>query len=126
MGGRGSTSRSGRSSKGLTSEEYEKYSQNVIYDRDSITRRQAGVLYSAYKRGDLDATKAQMNMTYGRYASYSPQWTTDSHVSDVVAKLQMAVSAAASSDYDAASRAFQSYLDAHYAYFDDSIYPDDR
>ena len=126
MGGRGSTSRTGRTRKGLTSEEHDKYAANVIYDRNSITRKQAGVLYSAYKRGDLDVTKAQMNMMYDEYVSSVPSWTTDSKTSDVVARLQIAVSAAASNDYDAAYRAFQNYLDIHYIYFDDPNHPDDR
>lgn len=120
MGGRG-----GASSSGGGSSSFHKYIPETN-GRDAITRKQGGVIYRAFKTGELNATKAQMNMVYGRFVDDSPRRTTDSHVQNGVTGLRTVVSALSAGDSKAANAAFDHFLNKYYRNFKDSMYPDDR
>ena len=122
MGGRGAYSASALSGAAA----YEKYIGDPV-PFAQVSRKQAGMIFSAYKRGDLDATKQQMNLLYTRYAADRTLLpTTDASAINVASSLRTTVNALASGDSKAANAAFRSFLDNHYRTYKDSNFPDDR
>lgn len=104
---------------------FEKYGSVKPYD--TVSRKQAGLLYRAHKDGRLGATDGQMNMMYGRYVADGAQRASaDARANAVADKLRIAVGAAANGTDKEAAAAWGQFLDAHYAAFSDSLYPDDR
>lgn len=103
----------------------EKYGSVKPYD--TVSRKQAGLLYRAHKDGRLGATENQVNMMYGRYVADGAQRpSADARANGVANKLRTAVGAAAGGSSEEAAAAWQHFLDAHYAAYDDSLFPDDR
>lgn len=116
MGGRGSSSGSGRvtHSRGgytIDDETYHKYVDDLprsIYNRMGISTKQAGVLYGAYKRGELNATEDQISRMYLYTNRYVYGYSTKS--TETVADLSSAVSAVFNHDSNAANYFFQSWV----------------
>lgn len=93
---------------------------------DAVTRKQGGMVFAAYKNGNLNATKNQISMMYGRYVADGARPTTNGASLDVASKLRSTINAISAKDYKAANSLFSSFIDAHYRYFNDSSFPDDR
>lgn len=95
----------------------------------TVSRAQGGMVFAAYKRGDLDATDQQMKMMYTRYVRdkyESAKPTDDSKSIDVAAKLRNTINALSANDYRAANYLFQKFLDAHHSTYSEMRFPDDR
>ena len=127
MGGRGASSMSGNKKPVVDVTRY--ITDETVKPFSTVSRKQAGMVYRAYKTGEIDVTEQQISMMYKRYTrdSYeSPSVSTDSAANDAANKLRATVSAIASGDSAAANSLFTSFLDTHYMHFNDSIFPDDR
>lgn len=104
---------------------FERYGSVKPYD--TVSRKQAGLLYRAHKDGRLGATDSQISMMYGRYVADGAQKASaDAKANAVADKLRTAVGATAGGTDGEAAAAWQHFLDAHYAAYADSLYPDDR
>lgn len=104
---------------------FEKYGSVKPYD--TVSSKQAGLLYRAHKDGRLGSTDSQINMMYRRYVADGAQKaSSDARANAVADKLRTAVGASAGGTDGEAAAAWQHFLDAHYAAYADSLYPDDR
>lgn len=121
MGGRGSSSATAKSN----SASFDQYRAEVTTS-DVITRKQAGVLFRAYKSGELDVTKQQIDLVYTRFASESPHFSTNSHDQNSAANLKTVINALFAGDKPAANAAFGHFLSYYYTWNKDKLFPDDR
>lgn len=122
MGGRGAASRSGVSASSADTSKY--LAKPSPYD--AVTRKQGGMVFAAYKNGNLNATKNQISMMYERYVADGARPTTNSTSINVASKLRSTINAISAKDYKAANSLFSSFIDTHYRSFNDSSFPDDR
>lgn len=86
----------------------------------TISEKQAGVIFGAWKRGEIEATKEQIGMMYGRYVGRSNP-TTDAKAIDVCSKLKAVVDAVFAKD-GSATKAFEDFISAHKRNFNDTVY----
>jgi hypothetical protein len=105
MGGRGGISASGSASGYGDATRY--IDDTTVKPYSTISRKQANVLYRAYKDGRIRATAEQMNTVYNRYVhDGSPSLSNDSRGNDVANRLRSAVNAASHGDFRSASQLF--------------------
>lgn len=86
----------------------------------TISKKQAGVIFGAWKRGEIDATKEEIDMMYFRYVGFSEQ-TTDAKVADVCSKLKSVVDSIFAKD-GSANEAFRAFVNGHKSSFDDAMF----
>lgn len=87
----------------------------------TITTKQAGVIFGAWKRGELVAEKKDIDMMYGRYVGSSSP-TTNARELDVAAKLRAVLDAIFAHDMETAAAKFSAFVDCHHTNFSDSIF----
>lgn len=121
MGGRGQKSASGKKAK-----TYHDYIGDPV-PFDAISRKQGGMIFGAYKRGDIQATKQQMSLMYERYVDDGiSRPSNDATAIDIAGSLRTTINALSARDVKAANGAFQQFLKGHYMAYKDTIFPDDR
>lgn len=86
----------------------------------TITKKQAGVIFGAWKRGEVEATEGQIDMMYGRFVGPSAP-TTDSAAIDCASKLRGVIDAIFAKD-GSASEKFAEFVACYKAHNDDMIY----
>ena len=73
----------------------------------NISKKQAGVIYGNWKRGNISATKETMSSVY----SYAEHFvTTDSKVEELVDELRACIDAIFSHDYEKAQEAIDRFV----------------
>lgn len=82
----------------------------------NITTKQAGVIYGNWKRGNIEATREDMDFVY-RYADRFTAQTTDSKVADVVDRLCACIDAIFANDFDTAKAELDGARRADARYF---------
>ena len=90
--------------------------------RDSISRKQGGVLFRAAKEGHIEMSDKAAKFMYGRLVSDRPLLTTNSHDQDIAAKAAGAVSAAFDGNYKAAVRLYNDSVASYFAAYKDAIF----
>lgn len=138
MGGRGSNSSSATAKKSKPAAQYamavgadENYvDDDLKYYREtnygSISRKQAGIIYRAYKENELPGIgENQISWLYNRMTG-SGMPTSNTTDKRIAGELLGVVDAVAAKDYPAAIRLFNKTLDAYYTFNNDMIYRDDR
>lgn len=86
----------------------------------TISNKQAGVIFGAWKRGEIEATKEEIDMMYFRYVG-SSQPTTDATEIDICSKLKAVVDSIFAKD-GKASEAFRTFIDTYKMHFTDTIF----
>lgn len=86
----------------------------------TITKKQAGVIYGAWKRGEIEATKEAIDMMYFRFVGCGEQ-TTDAKVGDLVLKLRSVIDSLFAKD-GKASELFAEFVGAYKKSFDDALF----
>lgn len=86
----------------------------------TISNKQAGVIFGAWKRGEIEATKEEIDMMYFRYVGSSAP-TTDAKQIDVCSKLKAVVDSIFAKD-GKASEAFRNFIDTYKIYFIDTMF----
>lgn len=86
----------------------------------TITKKQAGVIFAAWKREELRATDGAINMMYGRFVGNSAP-TTDAIAIECAAKLRNVIDAIFAKDGSATDK-FAEFVDYYKAHYEDSIY----
>lgn len=107
MGGRGASSLSAKAKSSVDAKmnEYiKKYLEPYAtkWNMNAISKKQAGVIYGAQKRGELDITEQEAKKVYS-FSSDLPVATTDTHSKAIINDLQLGVQAVFNKDYDVAS-----------------------
>lgn len=82
----------------------------------NITTKQAGIIYGSWKRGNIEATREDMNFVYN-YADKFIKQTTDSKTADVVARLNACIDAIFANDYATAKAELDGAIKADALYF---------
>lgn len=82
----------------------------------NITTKQAGVIYGNWKRGNIEATREDMDFVY-RYADRFVHETTDSHEADVADRLRACVDAIFANNYAEAKAQLDGAIRADAIYF---------
>lgn len=101
-----------------------KYYRETNYG--SISRKQAGMIYRAYKENELPGIgENQISWLYNRMAG-SGMPTTNTTDKQIAGQMLGVVDAVAAKDYSAATRIFNKALDSYYNAYNDMIYKDDR
>lgn len=101
-----------------------KYYRETNYG--SISRKQAGMIYRAYKENELPGIgENQISWLYNRMAG-SGMPTTNTTDKQIAGQMLGVVDAVAVKDYSAATRIFNKALDSYYSSYNDMIYKDDR
>lgn len=122
MGGRGASSMSAVNST-ASFQQYISEPSNF----DTITRKQAGVIFRNYKDGNIDATKQQIDLVYTRFVSEGiSSQSNDANMINSASNLRTVVNALFANDYPAANAAFAHFLDFYYMRNKDEWFPDDR
>lgn len=86
----------------------------------SISKKQAGVIFRAFKEGRLKAEQVNISMMYARYVSESkPVLTANWKESSTAEDLRMTITALFEGEDEFANRCFQSFLQSHYTHFQD-------
>lgn len=80
----------------------------------NITKKQAGVIYGAWKRGNISATKETINLVYG-YAEYFV--STDSTDENLVTILRECIDAIFANDYDEAQQLIDRFVNVRNLHF---------
>lgn len=86
----------------------------------TITKKQAGVIYGAWKRGEIEAEKSAIDMMYFRFVGYGEQ-TTDAVVGDLVMKLRSVIDSLFAKD-GKANGLFSEFADSYKRHYDDAIF----
>lgn len=79
----------------------------------TITKKQAGVIFGAWKRDEIEATEGQIDMMYGRFVGPS--------AIDCASKLRGVIDAIFAKD-GSASEKFAEFVACYKAHNDDMIY----
>lgn len=85
-----------------------------------ITKKQAGAIFGAWKRGELEATEGQIDMMYFRFVDVSSA-TTDAHGLDCASKLRNVVDAVFAKD-GSATAAFADFISTYKMFNDDKMF----
>jgi hypothetical protein len=85
-----------------------------------ITKKQAGAIFGAWKRGELEATEAQIDMMYFRFVDLGYE-TTDAHDLDCASKLRNVVDAVFAKD-GSATKAFADFISTYKMFNDDKMF----
>lgn len=86
----------------------------------TITKKQAGVIYGAWKRGEIDASKDAIDMMYFRFVGFGEQ-TTDAKIGDLVLKLRSVIDSLFAKD-GKASELFGEFVSSYKNGFDDAMF----
>lgn len=86
----------------------------------TITKKQAGVIYGAWKRGEIEASKDAIDMMYFRFVGCGEQ-TTDGVTGDLVMKLRSVVESVFAKD-GRASDLFGLFVRTYKASYDDAVF----
>lgn len=130
MGGRGASSESEKAKIATIAAKAAQYiTDDTVKPFSDVSRGQAGMIFKAYKNGEINATQQQISLMYDRYTRgkyESARPSNDGRSNDVANKLRATVAAVAAGDIQSANYLFKQFLDSHYMYFDDKRFPDDR
>ena len=77
----------------------------------TITKKQAGVIFGAWKRGEIEAAKETIDMMYFRFVGFSEP-TTDAALNDCGMKLRAVIDSIFAKD-GLANEKFQLFLNAY-------------
>lgn len=86
----------------------------------TISKKQAGVIFGAWKRGEIEAAKAAIDLMYDRFVG-DPAQTTDSVTGDLVLKLKSTIDSVFARDGKATEK-FQAFVDAYKRSYDDELF----
>lgn len=86
----------------------------------TISKKQAGVIFGAWKRGEIEATKEEIDMMYFRFVGYSEP-TTDAKAADCCLRLKAVIDSIFAKD-GKASDAFRNFIDNYKMSYDDTMF----
>lgn len=86
----------------------------------TILNKQAGVIFGAWKRNEIEATKEEIDMMYFRFVGSSAP-TTDAASIDCCNRLKAVIDSIFAHD-GKASEAFRSFIDAYKMKFTDTMF----
>ena len=86
----------------------------------TISRKQAGVIFGAWKRGEIEAEKTAIDLMYARFVG-EPEQTSDSVTGDLVLKLKSTIDSVFASDGEATAK-FKGFVDAYKRSYDDKLF----
>lgn len=86
----------------------------------TISKKQAGVIFGAWKRGEIEASKEEIDMMYFRFVGESAP-TTDAAAIDCCDRLKAVVDSIFAHD-GKASEAFRNFIDCYKMKFADTMF----
>lgn len=86
----------------------------------TISKKQAGVIFGAWKRNEIEATKKEIDMMYFRFVGESAQ-TTDAASIDCCERLKAVIDSIFAHD-GKASEAFRSFIDCYKMKFNENMF----
>jgi len=84
---------------------------------NGITRKQAGVIYGANKRGQMSLTAEEIGFMYDRFVVDNIRPTTDAHSAEVAERAAMAVEFVFAGKYTEAEEALRGAIAAFNRYW---------
>ena len=86
----------------------------------TITKKQAGVIFGAWKRNEIEATQEEIDMIYFRFVGPSEP-TTDAVMSDCCDRLKSVIDSIFAHD-GKANEAFRTFIKVYKAKFNDTLF----
>ena len=86
----------------------------------TISKKQAGVIFGAWKRNEIEASKEEIDMMYYRFVGESAP-TTDANMIDCCDRLKAVIDSIFAHD-GKASEAFRNFIDCYKMKFNDTMF----